>query len=346
MYCDAKASAVAALGSQAGSVVAAVSFSLTTAPTQLYDFRTPAGCQNWWRRFSCIFSVADANDLPASMRYFAAFSMLKTLSPNLNHLLGKTQWCAKLTVTHAFPPSAEAGLRGGRMMLKLTAKDDSGGRANLLLYDEWAIQGAPIQHGHTLIVSGARLVAHSSDPASLHPSHIAYDLEFHAQRTPEGRVVVIFPAEARSSTSSMVLTRSTFERPDLWPAEGQRTIANLTPPAPPPAADTANTAPTAAARTGADGGVNQSGRVGATGDGGGGGCSSRQPPSKRQRRAADSNSGGGRQYVYTEIGSLPTHSKHNFYGVIRDFRPPRPTRGQDLVMSMTLIDPSSYDETR
>jgi hypothetical protein len=44
-----------------------------------------------------------------------------------------------------------------RTQLKLQVKDDSGGRAFLLLQNEWATQCAALQKGDTLIVSGGFL---------------------------------------------------------------------------------------------------------------------------------------------------------------------------------------------
>jgi hypothetical protein len=63
----------------------------------------------------------------------------------------------------------------------------------------------------------------------------------------------------------------------------------------------------------------------------------------KRRRAGGGRAGGAADssYVYTELGSAGTAGKVNVYGVIKEFRLPRATKGTDFVMNITLVDESS-----
>lgn len=186
VYCDMDVAETAPAGHQAGSVVAAVSCNLHAAPSQTFDFSTVAGCQNWWMRFSPILSVAAVADLPLTLSPYASATKLQKLSATQNHALGMVSWSAKMKVTRRSVPSRffarhrraqtlpslslthrlvahrvtsmqSADAARQRTQLKLQVKDDSGGRAFLLLQNEWATQCTGLQKDDTLVVSGAFL---------------------------------------------------------------------------------------------------------------------------------------------------------------------------------------------
>jgi hypothetical protein len=233
VYCETAVAPEARPGAQATCIVAVVACSSSAPANSCYDFSSDTGCQNWWVRFSPILGVANVDDLPQSLGPFAEFSMLDSLSLAQNHVLKFTTWCTKLAVTHAFRVDAD---EHGGGILKLTARDETGGRANLLLHDEWARQCVPIRKDDTLIVSGATLEELKADPSSLHPKHISFDLVLHRSRAPESRLVVIPPMGAVTSSPSIVLTANTFDRPDIWPVQGQDMISAVAPSSAPPSA--------------------------------------------------------------------------------------------------------------
>ena len=145
-------------------------------------------------------------------------------------------------------------------------------------------------------------------------------------------MVVIFPL-GTSHPPTVVLSRATFGRNDVLPRlqpNGQRhppqpqqqpgfvTAAQL---ANAPQADgdrTSGTAPASATTS----------------------ATATDQSSRRSKRQKVSQT-----YTYVDLGSLPMHGQENVYGVISEFRMPRKTKGTDYLMNLTLIDPSSADNS-
>ena len=69
------------------------------------------------------------------------------------------------------------------------------------------------------------------------------------------------------------------------------------------------------------------------------------PAPGRQPAGGGGGAGGRRRaessYVYSELGSTGTAGKVNVYGVVKELRLPRATKGTDFVMNITLVDGSS-----
>ena len=317
VYCDAKvAPAAPAGGQQAGSVVACVSCNQHAAPSPAYDFSSVSGCQNWWMRFSPILSVAAEADLPLALAPYVSVLPLRSLSAAQNHALGMVSWCAKMRVTHRFGTSSSEDAASGRQRteLKLQVKDDSGGRAFLLLQDDWATQCAKLQERDTLIVSGAFLrPLECEDPESLHPSHSGFDLVLHKDTAPEGRVVVIFPL-GTSSPPTVVLSHRTFGREDLFPPTVQQTGQRQ--PLPLQSQGFVSAAQHAANQAAAPVAGAAAPAVAAAAAAGGG-------RAKRQKVEP--------VYNYVDLGSLAMSGQQNIYGIISEFRMPRKTRGTDYM---------------
>lgn len=149
-------------------------------------------------------------------------------------------------------------------------------------------------------------------------------------------MVVIFPL-GTSHPPTVVLSRATFGRDDMLPQvqqngqrKPQRQTGFVT------AAQVADAAQGGSDRAGvASATVTAPAAVGV--DTGSQGLKARGQGSKRQKV--------NQTYTYVDLGSLPMHGTENIYGVISEFRMPRQTKGTDYLMNLTLIDPSSADDS-
>jgi hypothetical protein len=177
------------------------------------------------------------------------------------------------------------------------------------------------------------------DPGSLHPSHIGFDLVMDKATAPEARMVVIFPL-GTSNPPTVVLTRATFARGDMFPPvqrNGQRQ------PALQQRQGFITAAQHAASTRDAGAAASASGDDAAA-------AAAAAAPAAAVAAAGGNKRGSKRQkvdqtYTYVDLGSLPMHGQQNIYGVISEFRMPRKTKGTDYMMNLTLIDPSSADDS-